>query len=108
MRKLLILGLLALSVLAGGLSLARKPEDAYAGKIIVLKKRLPARFPSESGFTAAVGQYKIGTLWPEKTGEGKGKWRLEYIAFFSHPLDDLEVSLRFYDITAGAKRFIQE
>ena len=45
---------------------------------------------------------------PEKTGDDKGKWKFEYIAFFRQPLDDLEMSLRFFDVTGGQRRFVAE
>jgi hypothetical protein len=87
---------------------ARKPEDVYAGKIMVMKNRLPERFRSAEDFIGQIKRASIASLWPEKTGEDKGKWRFEYLAFFSRPLDDLEVSLRFYDVTSGQKRFLAE
>jgi hypothetical protein len=103
-RSVLILPLLIGSVTA----YAKKPEDIFAGQIKVMKNRLPEHFRSSDDFVAQVRRASLTTLWPEKSGDDKGRWKFEYLAFFAHPLDDLEVALRFYDVTGGQKRFIAE
>jgi hypothetical protein len=87
---------------------ARKPEDVFAGKIMIMKSRLPEHFRSSDDFVSQVRRASLGSLWAEKNGSDKGKWKFEYIAFFARPLDDLEVALRFYDVTGGGKRFLAE
>jgi len=108
MHKRLALGLCLAFLMLGVArsSEAAKPEDIFKGKIIITKNRLPARFSSQGAFISAVQKGKIDKVWPvEEKGE-TGKWNLEYIAFFAQPLDDSEIQLKFYDITAGEKKFV--
>ena len=94
--------LLALLLLPG-LARAGKLEDSFSGKIVITKRRLSQHLTS-----GEIKGAQVASLWPEKSGEDKGKWRFEYLAFFAHPLMDLEVKLRFYDVTGGIRHFIAE
>jgi len=85
---------------------AAKPEDVFKGKIIITKNRLPLRFSSEGAFVSALQKGKIDKIWPSEEKGDTGKWNLEYIAFFAQPLDDSEIQVKFYDITAGEKKFV--
>lgn len=86
---------------AGG---GAKPEDVFKGRIIITKKRLPMRFSSAGAFIQAVQSAKTDKLWPkDEDGADKGSWDVEYIAFFAQPLNDSEIQVKFYDITAGKK-----
>jgi hypothetical protein len=81
-----------------------KPEDVFKGRIIITKKRLPLHFSSAGAFIQAVQSSKIDKLWPtSEDGADKGVWDVEYIAFFAQPLNDSEIQVKFYDITAGKK-----
>lgn len=104
----LFLGLTMVGVLAAaGTAQAAKPEDVFKGKIIITKDRLPMRFSSPGAFISAVHSKKIDKIWPtEEKGADHGIWNLEYIAFFAQPLNDSEIEIKFYDITAGDKKFI--
>jgi len=83
---------------------AAKPEDVFKGRIMIVKKRLPMRFSSAGAFISAVQSSKTDKLWPtEEDGADKGIWNVEYIAFFAQPLNDSEIQVKFYDITAGKK-----
>src|SRR5437660_5961662 len=104
LSALVVTALLLVPVLAD----ARKPEDVFAGKIMIMRNRLPEHFRSAEDFITQIKKSSLTTLWADKLGDNKGKWRFEYIAFFTRPLDDLEVSMRFYDVTGGAKRFLAE
>jgi hypothetical protein len=112
MKKRFALGFLALLTLqtltltlagsswAGG----RKPEDVFAGRIIITKKRLPLRFSSSGAFVEALQAGKTDRIWPTtEDGPDKGTWDIEYIAFFSQPLNDSEIEVKFFDITSGKK-----
>jgi hypothetical protein len=86
---------------------AGKPEDVFKGKIIITKNRLPMRFSSSGAFVSAVQKNKIDKIWPtEEEGADKGKWNLEYLAFFAQPLNDSEITVKFYDITHGDKKYV--
>ena len=85
---------------------AAKPEDVFKGKIIITKNRLPMRFSSQGAFISAVQKGKIDKIWPTEEKGETGKWTIEYIAFFAQPLDDSEIQVKFYDISAGDKKFV--
>src|SRR5580765_1136996 len=108
MHKRLSLGL-CLAVLMTAFarpSEAAKPEDVFKGKIIITKNRLPMRFSSQGAFISAVQKGKIDKIWPTEEKGETGKWTIEYIAFFAQPLDDSEIQVKFYDISAGDKKFV--
>ena len=86
---------------------AAKPEDVFKGKIIICKKRLPMHFSSAGAFISAVQGAKTDKVWPtEEKGPEQGTWDIEYIGFFAQPLNDSEIQVKFYDITAGEKRYV--
>ncbi len=108
MYKRIAVGFVALVTLT--LAVARteagggKPEDVFKGRIIITKKRLPLHFASSGAFISAVQSSKTDKLWPtSEDGADKGVWDVEYIAFFAQPLNDSEIPVKFYDITAGRK-----
>ena len=103
-RLALVLALLMLSFVRP--AAAAKPEDVFKGKIIITKNRLPMKFSSQGAFVSALQKGRIDKIWPTEEKGETGKWNLEYIAFFAHPLDDSEIQVKFYDITAGAKKFV--
>ena len=101
-----------LSLVVAGLTLAlagtalggNKPEDVFKRKIIICKKRLPMHFSSAGAFISAVQGAKTDKVWPtEEKGPEQGTWDIEYIGFFAQPLNDSEIQVKFYDITAGKK-----
>ncbi len=85
---------------------AAKPEDVFKGKIIITKNRLPMKFSSQGAFVSALQKGRIDKIWPSEEKGDTGKWNIEYIAFFAQPLDDSEIQVKFYDITAGEKKFV--
>lgn len=111
LRRRLLLSLslpVSFSVLAPGQSYAgKKPEDVFAGQVIVTSKRLPSRFSSSEAFITALKQAKTDKIWPkEQKGNDEATWKIEYVAFFAKPLDDFEVMVKFYDLTGGGRRYI--
>jgi hypothetical protein len=85
---------------------AAKPEDVFKGKIVITKNRLPMKFSSQGAFVSALQKGRIDKIWPSEEKGDTGKWNIEYIAFFAQPLDDSEIQVKFYDITAGEKKFV--
>jgi hypothetical protein len=106
--QLAAVGLPALSVPAlSSVALAAKPEDLFKGRIIITKDRLPTRFSSEGAFVAAIRRAQIDRVWPkEEKGNDHAIWVLEYIAFFAAPLNDNEVTLKFWEEAGGSRRYI--
>jgi hypothetical protein len=90
-----------------GLAHAAKPEDVFKGKIIITSSRLPTNFSSQGAFVAAVKKAKTDKLWPkEEKGNDHAVWKIEYIAFFATPLNDNEVTLKFWELGGGSQRFV--
>jgi hypothetical protein len=84
-----------------------KPEDVFAGKVIVTANRLPLHFSSPGAFITAINKAKTDRIWPkEEKGNDQASWSLEYIAFFAQPLNDSEVNVKFFEITGGNHRFV--
>jgi hypothetical protein len=82
---------------------ARKVEDIFRGKIFLLSKRPPARFANQSAWVGYLRRNNLQHVWPDKNN--KKEWRFEFMAFFTKALNDIEVTVKFYDITE-AKRFV--
>jgi hypothetical protein len=76
-------------------------ERAFRGKVVVMKKRPPARFRSQGAFIRFLRSHRVKHLWPDK--DNKEQWTFEFMAFFKRKLDDIEVKIKFYDITEGKK-----
>jgi len=107
MQKLPFLALVLSVALVGPAAHAAKPEDVFKGKIFITKKRLPSQFASAGAFISAVKKAKTDKVWPvEEKGNDHALWDLEYIAFFASPLNDTEVSVKFWETTAGSRRYV--
>jgi len=65
--------------------------------VIVTVKRAPTRFPSTGAFVHFLQANKKLHIWPEK--KNKKEWRYEFMAFFAKPLNDIEVVIKFFDVT---------
>ncbi|MGD0837988.1 MAG: hypothetical protein ABSB49_15220 [Polyangia bacterium] len=86
---------------------AAKPEDVFKGQIVITDTRLPSRFPSEGAFVQAVRRASIDKVWPvEEKGNDHAVWKLEYIAFFARPLNDNEITVKFWEVGAGSQHFV--
>jgi hypothetical protein len=86
---------------------AAKPEDIFKGRIVITANRLPTRFGSQGAFVSAVRSQSIDKVWPkEEKGNDHAIWKLEYIAFFSQPLNDNEITVKFWEIAPGQQRYV--
>jgi hypothetical protein len=95
------------TVLLVSVAYAAKPEDVFKGQIIITDSRLPSRFASEGAFVQAVRRASIDKVWPlEEKGNDHAVWKLEYIAFFARPLNDNELTVKFWEVGAGSQRFV--
>jgi hypothetical protein len=86
---------------------AAKPEDVFKGRIVITANRLPTRFASENAFVVALRNQSIDKVWPkEEKGNDHAIWKLEYIAFFARPLNDNEITVKFWEIGVGQQRYV--
>ena len=93
-------------VVVAGEVIARKPEDVFGGKVIILKKRPPTAFKTADGFVQFLHANAMRTVY----ADADNTWTFETMAFFRRALGDWEVEMVFYDVGAGssnaARRFV--
>jgi hypothetical protein len=80
---------------------SEKVADVLKGRIVIMLKRAPARFANPSSFIRFLQANRKQHIWPDKNN--KKEWRFEFMAFYARPLNDLEVTVKFYDVTEGKK-----
>lgn len=83
---------------------ARKPEDVFAGRILLSDKAYPSQARSQSAYISALKKQSKDRFWEDK---GKTGWKIHYAAFFQKPLNDLEVTVKFFDVTQGQHRLVE-
>jgi hypothetical protein len=81
----------------------RSPEDVFRGQVITSKKRIPTSDKSASAYISRIKAAKTTRFVEDKA---KGEWKIYYAAFFRRPLNDLEVTVRLFDVTGGGKKLI--
>lgn len=83
------------------------PEDILAGQLIVSDSRFPSSWTSAASFADACKKKRKEKLhFAKKTESGKSTYpavQIYYAAFFSKPVNDVEVRFVLYDITNGGK-----
>ncbi len=82
-------------------------DRTYGGKIIIVKKRLPMMIKSRRHLVSHLRKYKTAHVWPNKKVKGEKQWKFHFMAFFNRKLNDVEVKVKFYDVTRGSKKFIE-
>lgn len=82
---------------------AGKPEQVFRGEIVTSKKRIPSSAKSPSAFVKKLRKLKTTKFWEDKA---KKRWKIYYAAFFRRPLNDLEVTVKLWDISDGRKRLL--
>lgn len=101
----MIPALLAGVLLVAGASSVRaaNPERVFRGQILTAKKPFPTSAKSKRAFI-----HKLKKLKKDRFQENTDKksWKIYYAAFFRRPLNDLEVTVKLYDITNGSKKLV--
>lgn len=103
--RALILGLAATFVVAlvSPAEAGRKPEDVFGGSILTSSKRFPTNAKSVSQYIGKLKKQRKDKFWEDKEKE---RWKIYFAAFFKKPLNDLEVTVKLYDVTDGSKRLV--
>ncbi len=97
MRRILaVVMLLLVPVMAH----ARKPEDVFGGQILVSEQPFPTSAKSAEAYIDTLKKQSRDRI--EENKEDK-QWRVFFAAFFKQPLNDLEISVRVYDVTNGKR-----
>jgi hypothetical protein len=97
-----VLGICVAAVgLWAALADARKPEDVYGGKILISDRPFPTQAKSESAYVAALKKNTRDVIEEDKENK---QWRVHFAAFLKQPVNDIEVSIKMFDITGGGRR----
>src|SRR5262245_42227246 len=83
---------------------AKKPEDVFGGQIKTSVSAFPLSSKSQGADVSKVRSQSKDRFWENKE---KKEWIIYYAAFFKKPVNDLEVTLKTYDITTGAARMVE-
>jgi hypothetical protein len=81
----------------------RSPEKVFRGQIITSKKRLPRSAKSVGAYIKKLKKAKVTKFQEDKASQS---WKIYFAAFFRKPLNDLEVTVKLYDVTTGRKHLI--
>jgi len=77
---------------------ASKVEKKFGGRILTSDKKFPSAAKSESAYIAKLKKQSKAKFWENKE---KKEWKIYIAAFFKKPLNDLEYTVKLYDITDG-------
>jgi len=79
----------------------RGPEKAFSGQVLFSKKRFPMSAGSPGAYTSKLKKQRTDKFWEDKK---KKAWRVYYAAFFKRPFNDLEITVKLWDISTGQKQ----
>lgn len=82
---------------------ARGPEKVFAGKVLFSKKRFPTAAGSARAYIAKLKKQRTDKFWEDKKTKS---WKVYYAAFFRRPLNDLEITVKLWDVSSGRKQLI--
>ncbi|MSP17414.1 MAG: hypothetical protein EXR73_12550 [Myxococcales bacterium] len=106
MRLALVTGLVVAAVAAAYPQVARaaKPEQVFAGRVMMSSKSFPLQAKSPAAYIAAVKKQSV-TVFAEDT-ENK-RWKIYYAAFFKQPVNDLEIAVEIYRQDGSAQVLVE-
>ena len=91
---------LSLAFVVSSLTATEAEANPYKGKIKFSTKRFPLAAKSKSAYFAKIKKQSKDKF--QEDTENK-QWKIQFAAFFSRPLNDLEVTIRIYDVTTKQK-----
>ena len=99
-RRALVSAVLVIAglVLAAGPAAAQDPNRVFAGQVITMAKRPPATAKSPDAYIALMRKMKQSNFYEDKTDH---TWTIWMTAFLKSPLNDLEYSVKYYDVSNG-------
>lgn len=84
-------------------ALAKSPEKVFSGQIVTSKKRIPTSAKSPSAYVKKIRKAKATKFQEDKKNKS---WKIYFAAFFRKPLNDLEVTVKLYDVSSGRRHLI--
>lgn len=89
------------SITVASLAMA-EVANRYGGQVLLFNKRPPSRWANDGVFHRFVSQHKVMSVNEQENGN----WRIEYMAFFKRPVNDREVTVRFYNAQDSSGRYL--
>jgi hypothetical protein len=86
----------AFFLISSGFTSGDAAARGFDGKVMMSKKRLPTAAKSKKAYFAKIRKQSTTRFKEDKK---KKQWKVYYGAFFKRPLNDMEVSIKLYDIT---------
>ncbi len=104
MRFLLAAGVMVGLLLGHHEAEAKKtPEKVFRGQILTSNKRFPTSAKSASSYIQKLKKNKKTKFVEDKKTQS---WKIYIAAFFRKPLNDLEVTVKLFDVTTGRRHLI--
>ena len=99
--RLAVLAVLALTFATA--ARAETPERVFAGKVLLSTKRFPMSAKSASAYIAALRKQSQSNFQEDKDSH---QWKINFVAFFRGALDDVEVQVKIYDVSANPQQLL--
>jgi hypothetical protein len=100
--RAIVLGI-GLAFVASAWSAGAALAGPFDGKIVTSSKRIPTSAKSQKAYYAELRKQSSDTFQEDRE---KKQWKVHFAAFFQRPLNDLEVTVKLYDIT-GKQRHLK-
>jgi hypothetical protein len=82
---------------------AQDPNSVFAGKILMSTKRFPASSKSADAYIASMKKQAQDVFNEDKSS---GTWKIYMTGFFKSALDDVEYTVKIYDITTKGQQLL--
>lgn len=79
------------------------PEQAFKGQILTSSKRFPTSAKSPAAYVQLMKKNKQTKFTEDKKTKS---WKVYIAAFFRKPLNDLEITVKLYDVTTGQRHLV--
>jgi hypothetical protein len=102
MRSLLISLAVLISFVATS-SAEDLPNRVFKGKIMTSAKRYPTTAKSQAAYVAAIKKQSTSNFREDKSDH---TWMIYFAAFLKKPLNDVEYTIKFYELGGGGQRLL--
>ena len=79
------------------------PNRVFNGKIMTSAKRFPTTAKSQSAYVSAIKKQSTSNFQEDKTDH---TWMIYFAAFLKRPLNDVEYTIKFYELGGGGQRLL--
>lgn len=81
----------------------KTPEKVFRGQILTSNKRFPSSAKSVGSYIKKLKKNKKTKFQEDKKTKS---WKIYIAAFFKKPLNDLEVTVKLFDVTTGRRHLV--